>query len=52
VKSTRFACQILVKLEFSRYIFENYSNFVKIRVVGAELFHAKGLTDGQADRQT
>ena len=42
------SCQVLMKTEFSRQIFENYSNinFQKIRPVGAEMFHA----DGQADR--
>jgi len=36
-------------LEFSRHIFEKYSNieFHKIRPVGTELFHA----DRQTDRQ-
>ena len=41
-----------MKLEFSRHTFEKYSNFMKIRVVGAELFHAEGLKDGHADSQT
>jgi hypothetical protein len=38
----------------SLQIFEKHSklNFVKIRPVGAELFHADGRTDGQTDRQT
>ena len=38
-----------MKLEFSRQIFEKYSNlkFHEIRPVGAELFHAEG---GQTDR--
>jgi hypothetical protein len=27
------------------------SNFMKIRPVGAELFHAVGCTDGQTDRR-
>jgi hypothetical protein len=35
-----------MKLEFSRQIFEKYvSNFMKIRPVGAEMFHADGRTD-------
>jgi hypothetical protein len=36
-------------LEFSRQIFEKkayISRFIKIRPVGAELFHADGQTDG------
>ena len=41
MQSSRY-CQILMKLEFSRHNFEKYSNmtFMKIRPVGAELFHA------------
>jgi len=41
---------MLTKREFSRHVFEKYSNikFIKIRPVGAELFHA----DRQTDRQT
>ena len=51
VSATCF-CQILMKLEFSRQIFEkkiSLSNFIKIRPVGAELFHAGGQTDRQTD---
>jgi len=35
-----------MKLEFSRQIFENtqISNVIKIRPVGAELFHTDGQT--------
>jgi len=32
-------------IEISRDIFEKYSNIMKIRPVGAELFHADGRTD-------
>jgi len=42
-----------VKLEFSRHIFEKYSNtsnFMKIRPVGAVLFHADRRTDEQTWR--
>jgi hypothetical protein len=41
---TRYSCQILIKLEFSRQIFEKtqISNFMKIRLMGASLFHADG----------
>jgi hypothetical protein len=44
----------LTKFEFSLQVFEIYkiSNFMKIRPVGAELFHADGQTDVQTDRQT
>ena len=40
-----------MKLEFSRQIFENNQiwNFVKIRPVGAELFHTDGRTDKHND---
>jgi len=43
----RYSCNVLMKLELSRQNFEKYSstNFVKIRPVGAELFHAGGRTD-------
>jgi len=38
-------CQIVLKLEFSREIFEKcISNFMKIHPVGAELFHTDGET--------
>jgi len=42
--SIHYSCHILTKIEFSRPIFEKYSisNFMKICVVGAELFHADG----------
>jgi hypothetical protein len=36
-----------MKLEFSRHIFQNYSNYMKMRRVGDELFRADGRTDGQ-----
>jgi len=37
-----------MRLAFSRQIFENtqVSNFINIRPVGAELFHAYGWSDG------
>jgi hypothetical protein len=45
--STRYSRHILIKLEFSRHIFENsqITNCLKIRPVEAELFHADGRTD-------
>jgi hypothetical protein len=46
--STRYSCQILMKLEFSRQIFEKntqISNFMKIRSVGAEKRRRNGQTD-------
>jgi hypothetical protein len=44
---TLYTCSVLTNLEFSR-IFTAYtqtSNFMKIRAVGAKLFHADGRTD-------
>jgi hypothetical protein len=41
-----------MKLEFSRQIFEEYSNikkFMKIRSVGAEFFHAERQTERQTN---
>jgi len=48
----RYSCHILMELELFRQIYENnqISTFMKICPVGAELFHAKGWTDGE--RQT
>ena len=45
--STHNYCRILMKLEFSRQIFKNTQilNLIKIRPMGAELFHADGQTD-------
>jgi hypothetical protein len=52
--STRYSRHILMKLEFFHTIAENtqISNFVKIRPVGVELFHADRRTGGQADGRT
>jgi hypothetical protein len=49
MSSTRYTCQILMKLEFSRQISKNtqISNSMKIRPVGTELFHAGRQTDRQ-----
>jgi hypothetical protein len=46
MQSVRCYCRFLMELEFSRQIFQNIwiSDFMKIRPLGAELFHA--------DRQT
>ena len=45
--SIRYSRHIFMKPEFSRQIFENtqISNFMKIRPVRAELFHAEGGAD-------
>ena len=40
----RYSRQLSMKVEYSREIFEKYLNFMKIRPVGADLFHT--------DRQT
>jgi hypothetical protein len=45
--STRIFCRILTTLEISRQIFEEkaqLTRFIKIRTVGAEMFHADGMT--------
>jgi hypothetical protein len=44
---TRYFCWVLIKLEFSRQIFEKaqISRFMKIRAVEAELFHADRRKD-------
>jgi ureidoglycolate hydrolase len=34
-----------MKVEFSRESFEKYSNIMKIRPMGAEVFHVDGETD-------
>jgi hypothetical protein len=46
----RCSCQSLMKLKFSRQVFEKYSvsNFL-IRLMGSKLFHADGRTDRQTD---
>jgi hypothetical protein len=51
----RLLFQILIKLEFSRQIFEKkiqISNVTEPRPLEAELFHAGVRTDRQTDRQT
>ena len=43
-----------MEFQFSRQIFEKNTlipNFMKIRTVGAELYHADSHVDGQADRK-
>ena len=55
-----FSCQILKELQFCRQLFEKspnikfrenpqISNFMKIRSLGAEIFHADRRTDKQTD---
>jgi hypothetical protein len=46
--SSRYSCYILTNLKFSRQIFKKKTetlNFIKIRPVGTDLFHADGQTD-------
>jgi len=48
-KLSGYSCQILMKLGFSRQVFEKYSNTMRIRPVGTELFHPSIRTDGRTD---
>jgi hypothetical protein len=50
--STNYSCKILTKHNFSWHISKNtqISNFIKIRLVTAELLHADRLTGGRTDR--
>jgi hypothetical protein len=47
MQRTRYFCRILMELDFCRQVFEKsqIQNFINIRPVGAELFHADGRTD-------
>ena len=50
-----YFCKILIQDEFSRQILKKnsqMSNFMKTLLVGADLFHEDGRTDGRTDRQT
>ena len=51
LQSNRYFCKILIKLIFSRQNLEKtqITDFIKVRPVGAELFHEDGQTDGQTD---
>ena len=54
VWSTRYSCHVLKQLEFSREILEENTLikiFTKIRLVGAELFHAGEQMDKQTWRR-
>jgi hypothetical protein len=44
--STRYSCPLIIKLEFLLQILEDphILSFIKIRPVGADLFHAEGRT--------
>jgi len=52
--SFRCYCHILMKLEISLQIFEEYSNIniTTIGPVGPQLFHADGRMDGRTDMMT
>ena len=43
MKSTRYSCDMLMKLKFSRQILEKSSN-IKLIKIHAELFHVDGRT--------
>jgi hypothetical protein len=45
--NTSYYCPILMQLDFSQKVFEKYpkSNIMKIRPVGAEMYHADRQTD-------
>ena len=48
MENTRYFCPILTRLELSRQILDKYSDtefLMKIRPVGAVLFHADGHID-------
>jgi hypothetical protein len=53
MQSSCYSCEILMKFELYRQVFEKYQilNIMKIRPVGAELFHADGRADGETDRE-
>ena len=50
-KSANYYCHISIKPEFSRQVFEKYSNaiFHENHSSGAEIFHADEQTDRQTD---
>jgi hypothetical protein len=49
--SIRYSCQVLIKLEFPRQIFDNFSNIdFHDRPVRAELFHLDRQTGRRADK--
>ena len=53
MQSTRSSFETLINLQFPQHIFEKQSlisGFIKIRPVGAELFHVDRQTDRWSDR--
>ena len=52
--SIRYSCPIAMQLESSRQFFGKYSisDFMKVRAVGAELFHADTRTEGWTEWRT
>ena len=40
MKSSRYSCQILMKLDFSGHIIAKFASYVKIHPVRAEIIHA------------
>ena len=49
MKSTRYSCQIVMKLEFSRHVFEKCSN---IKLLETPASGSRVVPRGQSDRQT
>ena len=51
MQSTRYYCQSVMKLEFSRQTLKKFtiSSFIKTRQVGVELFPSDRETDGRTD---
>jgi len=49
----RYSCHILIKIEFFDRFQKNthISNFMKIRPVGAELFHPEKRKEGETDKR-
>jgi hypothetical protein len=52
--STRYSCQIFIKMEFSQQIFKKYKNikFHENPSSGSRFYHADRWTDGRADNRT
>ena len=50
--STRYSCQVLMKLNFLRQVSDSISSVMNIRPVVAELFRADGRAGVRSDGQT
>ena len=53
MKITHYSCQILMEVEYYRWIFEKYSNlnFHEMGPVGDKVFQEDGRTDRQTCRR-